>query len=131
MESAGLDHIIITISNVVQSHAFYRDLLGFALYDLADGFYFKCGGVSFFFFPSRQPRPADRFDEFRIGLDHLAFAAPDEAALYALAEKLKAAHVETHGVETYQTGNKYVAFRDPDNIQLEYWLPKRMETSNG
>jgi len=20
------------------------------------------------------------------------------------------------------TGNKYVAFRDPDNIQLEYWL---------
>jgi hypothetical protein len=25
-------------------------------------------------------------------------------------------------VETFSTGNRYVAFRDPDNIQLEYWL---------
>jgi hypothetical protein len=28
------------------------------------------------------------------------------------------------GVEQFvHTGNWYVAFRDPDNIQLEYWLP--------
>jgi hypothetical protein len=32
--------------------------------------------------------------------------------------------VETRGVEQFaHTGNWYVAFRDPDNIQLEYWLP--------
>jgi catechol 2,3-dioxygenase-like lactoylglutathione lyase family enzyme len=57
-------------------------------------------------------------------LDHLAFTAPGEAALHSLAEHLQASGVETKGVETYHTGNKYVAFRDPDNIQLEYWLPK-------
>jgi catechol 2,3-dioxygenase-like lactoylglutathione lyase family enzyme len=79
------------------------------------------GGVAFFLFPSHHPIPDDRFNEFRIGLDHLAFTAPDEEALHALANRLIAAGVETQGVETYHAGNLYVAFRDPDNIRLEYW----------
>jgi glyoxylase I family protein len=123
METPGLNHIILTISDLATTRAFYGDLLGFELVEIADGFYFVSGWVGFFFFLSRQPVPGDRFDEFRIGLDHLAFAAPSEAALHSLADKLKAAGVETQGVEQYHTGNKYVAFRDPDNIQLEYWLP--------
>ena len=45
-------------------------------------------------------------------------------ALHELADKLIAAGVDTKGVEQFvHTGNWYVAFRDPDNIQLEYWLP--------
>jgi catechol 2,3-dioxygenase-like lactoylglutathione lyase family enzyme len=123
METPGLNHIILTISDVPKSRVFYGDLLGFDLIEVADGFYFVSGGVAFFLFPSRHPLSDDRFNEFRIGLDHLAFAAPTEAALKSLAEKLSAAGVETQGVEQYHTGNKYVAFRDPDNIQLEYWLP--------
>lgn len=123
METPGLNHVILTVSDIQRSRAFYGDLLGFSLKDIADGFYFVSGSVAFFLFRSAQPRPGDRFDEFRIGLDHLAFAAPSEAALSALADKLIAAGVETKGVQTYHTGNKYVAFRDPDNIQLEYWLP--------
>lgn len=124
MQTSGLNHIILTVSDVARSRAFYGGLLNFDLNDIADGFYFVSGGVAFFLFPSRQPILDDRFDEFRIGLDHLAFTAPDEDALQLLVEKLKAAGVETQGVELYHTGNKYVAFRDPDNIQLEYWLPK-------
>ena len=45
-------------------------------------------------------------------------------ALQELADRLIAAGVETKGAEQFNpTGNWYVAFRDPDNIQLEYWLP--------
>jgi len=124
METSGLNHIIMTIKNVKISQAFYGDLLGFEIKNIADGFYFMTGGVAIFFFSPRRPIPDDRFNEFRIGLDHLAFTAPNEAALHSLAERLQASGVETKGVETYHTGNKYVAFRDPDNIQLEYWLPK-------
>jgi catechol 2,3-dioxygenase-like lactoylglutathione lyase family enzyme len=124
METPGLNHIILTISNVANSRIFYGEILGFELSDIADGFYFVCGDVLFFLFPSNHPLPNDRFNEFRIGLDHLSFTAPNEKALQALADKLIASGVETQGVEQYHTGNKYVAFRDPDNIQLEYWLPK-------
>lgn len=124
METPGLNHIIMTIKDVKISQAFYGDLLGFELETIADGFFLRTGGVTIFFFPSNHPIPDDRFNEFRIGLDHLSFTAPSETALQSLADRLLAAGVETKGVETYHTGNKYVAFRDPDNIQLEYWLPK-------
>jgi glyoxylase I family protein len=124
METSGLNHIIMTIKDVKVSEAFYGELLGFEIKTVADGFLFVTGGIAIFFFPSNHPIPDDRFDEFRIGLDHLSFSAPGEAALQSLAEQLQASGVETNGVETYHTGNKYVAFRDPDNIQLEYWLPR-------
>ena len=125
MKTTGLNHIILTISDVAKSRAFYEGLLGFEAQDFDNGFYFISGGIEFFFFPSRNPIPNDRFTEFRIGLDHLSFAAPNEEELDHLAERLLRAGVDTKGVETFRTGNRYVAFRDPDNIQLEYWLPKK------
>ena len=124
METSGLNHIIMTIMDVNTSRAFYGDLLGFEITEIEDGFFLRTGGVAIFFFPSRYPLQDDRFNEFRIGLDHLSFSAPSEDALQSLAEQLIAAGVDTKGVETYHTGNRYVAFRDPDNIQLEYWLPE-------
>jgi catechol 2,3-dioxygenase-like lactoylglutathione lyase family enzyme len=128
MQTPGLNHIILTVSNTERSRAFYGDLLGFPLTvieeDPDQSFFFTCGGVQFFFFPSRQPISNDRFSEFRIGLDHLSFTAVSKEALHQLAEKLRTAGVPTQGVEQFiHTGNWYVAFRDPDNIQLEYWLP--------
>ena len=128
METSGLHHIVMTVGDVARSRAFYGDLLGFALNDMGDeipggGFHFEVGPVWIFCFGSRQPLPGDRFSEFRIGLDHLSFTAPTAAALEALAGKLLAAGTETRGVETFApTGNRYIAFRDPDNIRLEYWL---------
>jgi glyoxylase I family protein len=124
MKTSGLNHIILTVSDPARSYAFYSGVLGFELIKIADGFMFKAGDVMIFLFTSTRPINDDRFNEFRIGLDHLAFTAPDEAAMHELAATLKAARVDTKGVETYHTGNLYIAFRDPDNIQLEYWLPK-------
>jgi glyoxylase I family protein len=128
MHTPGLNHIILTVSDVTRSRAFYGDLLGFDTIVIEEdpdkSFFFTVGDVQFFVFPSRQPIPGDRFSEFRIGLDHLSFTAPDVAALHEVANKLIAAGVDTKGVEQFvHTGNYYVAFRDPDNIQLEYWLP--------
>ena len=123
IHTPGLNHIVMTISDAAKSRTFYGDLLGFEIIDLAPGFYFVSGGVAFFFFPPSQPQAGDRFNEFRIGLDHLSFSAPSLEALQSLAAELLAAGVDTKGVEVFQTGNHYMAFRDPDNIQLEYWLP--------
>ena len=128
MQTTGLNHVVLTVSNTERSRAFYGDLLGFPITvieeDPEKSFMFTCGGVQFFFFPSRQPNPNDRFSEFRIGLDHLSFSALSMEDLQEFADKLIAASVDTKGVEQFgPTGNWYVAFRDPDNIQLEYWLP--------
>lgn len=128
MDTPGLHHVVLTVTDVARSRAFYADLLGFPVTDMphvpGGGFFFPAGGVLVFAFASRRPTPGDRFSEFRVGLDHLAFTAPSREALDALAAKLLAAGVPTQGVERFApTGNLYVAFRDPDHIQLEFWLP--------
>jgi catechol 2,3-dioxygenase-like lactoylglutathione lyase family enzyme len=127
METTGLNHIILTVSNAERSRSFYQDLLGFEAVVLDEGpdggFMFTSGGVMVFFYASRHPIEGDRFNEFRIGLDHLSFNITSREELDQLAEKLIQAGVDTQGVEQFApTGNWYVAFRDTDNIQLEYWL---------
>ena len=128
MQPSGLHHIILTVSDLKRTRDFYGDLLGFEtkVFTKEGEFYFTSGGVMFFFNTAREPIPEDRFNEFRIGLDHLSFSVPTQDALQAMAEKLKAAGVPTNGVEIFKpTGTPYVAFSDPDNIQLEYWLTEK------
>jgi glyoxylase I family protein len=127
MDTSGLDHVVLSVSDLDRARAFYGDLLGFEIREepeyLGGALYFMAGGVEITFVHHGRTPPGDRFSEFRIGLDHLSFVAPDEAALHTLADRLIAAGVDTQGVETYApNGKRYVAFRDPDNIQLEYWL---------
>jgi catechol 2,3-dioxygenase-like lactoylglutathione lyase family enzyme len=127
METSGLNHIRLTIGDYARSRAFYSDVLGFELKDIGgtSSFYFAAGSVLIFCVPSEQPVPDDRFSEFRVGLDHLSFTAPSREWLDEMAARLKANDVDTQGVEQFApTGNWYIAFRDPDNIQLEFWLPR-------
>lgn len=129
MQTPGISHVILTVSNLERSRKFYGELLGFEIQDVKfEGgslFFFMVGGVAIWVLTHAETPPDDRFSEFRIGLDHLSFKATNELELQAMADKLIAAGVNTKGVETYFTGNKYIAFRDPDNIQLEYWQDRQ------
>jgi glyoxylase I family protein len=65
----------------------------------------------------------DRFSERRIGVDHLAFGVDDRATLEGLVERLRAEGGETEGIEHDDVLDKdYVAFRDPDNVQWEFYM---------
>ncbi len=126
MQTSGLSHIVMSVSDLDQSRKFYGDLLGFEVQKVEwEGgrmFFFTVGGVAIWFAQHNQTPQGDRFSEFRVGLDHLSFKATNETELQIMANKLITAGVNTKGVETFVSGNKYIAFRDPDNIQLEYWL---------
>lgn len=131
MPISALHHIVLSVSDLDRSRTFYVDVLGFELRSLPKDFpgvfagshFFMVGGVEIFLVAHQQTPAGDRFSEFRLGLDHLSFTATSEADLRSLAEKLKEAGVPTNGVEVFAPANKkYVSFRDPDNIQLEYWL---------
>ena len=63
-----------------------------------------------------------RFDEARVGLDHIGFkvATPDE--VQQGAEHLDACGIPHSEVKPGRmSGSMLVVFRDPDNIQLEYY----------
>jgi catechol 2,3-dioxygenase-like lactoylglutathione lyase family enzyme len=72
-----------------------------------------------------QAIPADRFNENRIGLDHVSFAVSDTAELEKAAALLNENGVERGEIRDLGSGfGIYVmAVRDPDNIQLELTAP--------
>lgn len=115
----------LTVSDLDASVAWYRDLLGFTeLRRLSVGGLDKVilsrdEVVVTFVNHGRLAEPGP-FSERRCGLDHLSFAVPDRATLQAWVARLDAAGVE-RGPLTEASAGDMVAFRDPDNIALEFY----------
>jgi catechol 2,3-dioxygenase-like lactoylglutathione lyase family enzyme len=65
----------------------------------------------------------DRFNPFRIGLDHIALGCENEAGLQAVAEALRASGIENSGIKSdpQLKERRYVAFKDPDGIAWEFY----------
>ncbi|MCI2424316.1 VOC family protein [Saccharopolyspora sp. K220] len=64
----------------------------------------------------------DRFNEFRPGLDHLAFACADRYDLVAQGRRLDELGIAHSGIVDAPYGFG-LSFRDPDNIALEFFAP--------
>jgi glyoxylase I family protein len=123
--TGSVHHFRLTVSDVARSRAFYTEVLGFRhVVDLPAGVFLSNGtvglGIGLSPDPSRAPSD-DRFDEARIGLDHLSFGVVSRDELER-AQRLLDERGVPHG-EITDLGDAFgmviLAFRDPDNIQLE------------
>jgi glyoxylase I family protein len=68
------------------------------------------------------PAPGEKFSEFRIGLDHVAFGCANRAELENWARRLDELGVQHGGIKDRSYGSG-VSFRDPDGIPLEFFAP--------
>ncbi len=123
--TGAVHHLRLTVADVARSRAFYEEVLGFAFVtDLPAGVFLSNGSLGLGIGPSPDPARApagDRFDEARVGLDHLSFAVADRDELER-ARRLLDERGVPHGEVTdlgAAFGLYVLAFRDPDNIQLE------------
>jgi glyoxylase I family protein len=69
-----------------------------------------------------QAAPPEKFSEYRVGLDHLAFAVTDRSELEKWARRLEELGIEHGGIKDAAYGSG-VSFRDPDGIALELFTP--------
>ena len=70
------------------------------------------------------------FDERRPGLDHLEFIVPTVDEVQLWANRLDELGIEHSGVKAFDyTAGVMVTFRDPDNIQLEFYAFKPQKWS--
>jgi catechol 2,3-dioxygenase-like lactoylglutathione lyase family enzyme len=124
--TTGMHHVALRVTDLGRARLFYLERLGFPLVKEAAGaFLFAAGGVVVGVRgPAPETDPADAFDPLRVGLDHLALTCPDEQELRRVAAALSAAGIEHTGVKRDAVfGNLYLAFRDPDGIKWEFYLP--------
>jgi glyoxylase I family protein len=136
VQISGYSHVRLTVTDIDRSRAFYDSVFGLPvaaeLPVAADDatrekLAFLFGGVLYRLGDTLlglRPVATDRFDENRVGLDHLSFAVADRAALHAAVSVLDNCHIAHEPIK--DIGSAWlVEFRDPDNIALELFAVKQ------
>ena len=124
-ETEGVSHTALTVTDLDASVAWYQRVFDGAILWQEDQDDHKF--VLIFAAPlaiglhwhSRTP-DGDVFDERRVGLDHISFQVPNRAALDDWAKQLDDLDV-AHSPVTEAPYGTVLVFRDPDNIQLEFF----------
>jgi len=121
-------HLAVTVTDLTVSAPWYERLFGVepALDEDSNGYHHTvfplAGGMLFGLHAHTGTSSDDVFDEHRVGMDHVAFgcAARDDLEVWALRlDELGIAHGEIVDAH-FGSG---LAFRDPDNIALEFFAP--------
>ncbi len=127
---SGRVEVNLTVREPASSAAWYSELLGLqVLYDFAgeDGRLHYIALIE----PESQlvlclvghrEHSGEPFSELHTGLDHLEFLVARREDLHEWAERLTRLGIAHSGVkEPEYTRNAMLTFRDPDNIQLEFF----------
>lgn len=136
-------HIRLTVTDVNKSRWFYTEVLGFdvamdgppaadhphyemAVENLQGGVVLATSGMLLGLRPADDSHrtSGDRFDPFRIGLDHVSFQVGDREELVtaaAVLDKHDVPHGEVTDLPVF--GISVLALHDPDGIQLELAAP--------
>lgn len=124
----GAHHIALTVRDADRSAQWYGDLLGMQVVLKGDNdtvrFRVLAHPDSGWMIGVRQypGREEATFDEFRTGLDHFAFGVSSRAELEGWEQRLREAGIVFTPIAESPIG-PVIVFRDPDNIQLEFFLP--------
>lgn len=123
---ASIHHVSFTVTDIDQSVAWYKDVLGLSELmkeDHPDGHgyaiilgkpdFSMCVGLH-----THSTNAAEPSDETRTGLDHVSFSVASRADLDTWAEHFNNLGVSQSPVND-QGAYAVLVFRDPDNIQLE------------
>jgi glyoxylase I family protein len=124
LNAKGLSHLGLRVTNLARAKRFYVDTLGCQLVRETDGVVLinAYGVLIGLQGADSYSSSDDRFDPFRVGLDHLALAVKDASVLEDLKRELDAAGVRNHGVEVDpETHDTYISFYDPDGIAWELY----------
>lgn len=130
INTSAVQHVRLTVTDIARSRTFYDNVFGWAvalqvpadadaetrekLWFLYDGVIYNTGDM----LVGLRPVAQDRFDENRVGLDHLAFRVSTKADLDAAAAHLDNLGIAHEPVKNIGTAH-ILEFRDPDNIALE------------
>ncbi|ULE31576.1 VOC family protein [Mycobacterium sp. IDR2000157661] len=135
INTTSVAHVRLTVTDIERSRRFYESVFGWAiLFELPEGadeatretLGFLHGGVIYDLggaLLGLRPVADDRFDENRVGLDHLAFRLGTKSEIEAAATHLDGLGIAHEPMK--DIGPAYILeFRDPDNIALELTAPK-------
>lgn len=129
IKTKAINHLALTVTDMDRSRDFYRDVLGFEFVTEFGPKYLMSNGDVILAL-NQAPDPAlaisgDRFSENRVGLDHVSFNVGTMTELENAVQVLDEQGVPRGEIKDLGgLGICVLAFRDPDNIQVEITAPK-------
>jgi glyoxylase I family protein len=128
-EFPPITHVALTVRDLSVSVPWYEALLEAKPVldedtdpDFHHTVYLLANGMLLGLHEHGTPAPEGDFSEFRVGLDHVAFACADQAELEKWAQRLDQLGV-AHGEIKRAGYGLGLSFRDPDGIALEFFAP--------
>jgi len=125
----GIHHLALTVTDVERSAVWYCELLGMlqVIGDDTDDVRYRVlahpdSGMVIGLRQYPVAGSGDAFDEMRTGMDHVAIGVESADELAGWAARLDELGI-AHSPVTETPIGTVIVFRDPDNIQLEFWLP--------
>ena len=129
IQTSAVHHLALTVTDLRRSVDFYTSLMNFQqIMDMGSRVLLHNGAMVLALTLPPDPAqalPGDCFNENRVGLDHLSFGVAAKADLESAARLLDDNRVMHGEIKDLGDGLRlYVlAFRDPDNIQIELTAP--------
>jgi len=124
-QTAGIHHVTLRATDLARSRAFYGTTLGLPIViDTPELFAALAGGCAIVVRGAAPQTPKDdRFNPFRVGLDHVALGCETDAELERVSAALASAGVTSTGIKIDSVmQRRYVAFKDPDGIAWEFYM---------
>ena len=124
-----LTHVALTVRDLTVSVPWYGALFGAEPVldedtdlDFHHTVYLLGDGTLFGLHQHQRPAPAERFSEFRVGLDHVAFGCANRGELEKWSRRLDELGIAHGEIKDAHYGSG-LSFRDPDGIALELFAP--------
>ena len=117
-------HYALTVSDLERSIAFYERLVGAPPLVVGDESTYRFAvwlEPKLALHQHQQAPDVPGFSERRLGLDHVAFGCSDREELEGWKARLDELHI-AHGEIVEAPYGAGLAFRDPDGIQLEFFV---------
>lgn len=126
--TGAVNHITLTVTDRDRACDFYASVLGFKfLMEYGPKYLLSNDTVILALNVSPDPSRAianDKFDENRVGLDHVSFNVSSHEVLEQACQILDERGISRGEIKDLADLGIYVlAFRDPDNIQVELTAP--------
>lgn len=125
----ALTHVALTVRDLTVSAPWYRELIGAdpVIDEDTDAGYRHVvwalpGDTLLGIHQHTNAAPDERFSEYRVGLDHVAFACGSRTELEEWVTRLDELGIEHGGIVDAPYGSG-LSFRDPDGSALEFFAP--------